>query len=96
MRTHPVVKLLEQYCYKSAAGLLQLVRFYMCNLKIIGNAEFINHHKCVWSFAHLKLSRAKLNIHEYTASAYIVHLNKQKSLSKFGNMCSLGPKARLE
>ena len=27
MRTHPVDKLLEQHCYKSAAGLLQLVRF---------------------------------------------------------------------
>ena len=27
MRTHPVHKLLEQHCYKSAAGLLQLVRF---------------------------------------------------------------------
>ena len=26
MRTHPVDKLLEQHCYKSAAGLLQLVR----------------------------------------------------------------------
>jgi hypothetical protein len=31
VRTHPVDKLLEQNCYKSAAGLLQLVRFYMCN-----------------------------------------------------------------
>jgi hypothetical protein len=28
VRTHPVDKLLEQHCYKSAAGLLQLVRFY--------------------------------------------------------------------
>ena len=28
MRTHPVAKLLEQHCHKSAAGLLQLVRFY--------------------------------------------------------------------
>ena len=27
VRTHPVDKLLEQHCYKSAAGLLQLVRF---------------------------------------------------------------------
>jgi hypothetical protein len=32
MRTHPVDKLLEQHCYKSAAGLLQLVRFYLCNV----------------------------------------------------------------
>ena len=32
MRTHPVDKLLEQHCYKSAAGLLQLVRFYVCTL----------------------------------------------------------------
>jgi hypothetical protein len=30
MRTHPVDKLLEQHCYKSAASLLQLVRFYVC------------------------------------------------------------------
>ena len=29
MRTHPVDKLLEQHWYKSAAGLLQLVRFYV-------------------------------------------------------------------
>jgi hypothetical protein len=27
VRTHPVDKLLGQHCYKSAAGLLQLVRF---------------------------------------------------------------------
>jgi hypothetical protein len=31
VRTHPVDKLLEQHCYKSAAGLLQLVRFYVCS-----------------------------------------------------------------
>jgi hypothetical protein len=30
VRTHPVDKLLEQHCYKSAAGLLQLERFYVC------------------------------------------------------------------
>ena len=30
MRTHSVDRLLEQHCYKSAAGLLQLVRFYVC------------------------------------------------------------------
>jgi hypothetical protein len=29
VRTHPVDKLLEQHCNKSAAGLLQLVRFYV-------------------------------------------------------------------
>ena len=28
--THRDDKLLEQHCYKSAAGLLQLVRFYVC------------------------------------------------------------------
>jgi hypothetical protein len=27
VQTHPDDKLLEQHCYKSAAGLLQLVRF---------------------------------------------------------------------
>ena len=31
MRTHPVDKLLEQHCYKSAASLLQFVRFYVCS-----------------------------------------------------------------
>jgi hypothetical protein len=31
VRTHPVDKLLEQHCYKSAAGSLQLVRFYVCS-----------------------------------------------------------------
>jgi hypothetical protein len=30
VRTHPVDTLLEQHCYKSAVGLLQLVRFYVC------------------------------------------------------------------
>jgi hypothetical protein len=30
VRTHPVDKLLEQHCYKPAAGLLQLVRFCVC------------------------------------------------------------------
>jgi hypothetical protein len=30
VRTHSVGKLLEQHYYKSAAGLLQLVRFYVC------------------------------------------------------------------
>jgi hypothetical protein len=28
VRTHPVEKLLEQHCYKAAAGLLQLARLY--------------------------------------------------------------------
>jgi hypothetical protein len=32
VRTHPVDKLLEQHCNKSAAGLLQLVRFYVCGM----------------------------------------------------------------
>jgi hypothetical protein len=32
VRTHPVDKLLEQNCHKSAAGLLQLVRFYVCKI----------------------------------------------------------------
>jgi hypothetical protein len=30
VRTYPVDKLLEQHCYKSAAGLLQRVCFYVC------------------------------------------------------------------
>jgi hypothetical protein len=32
-----VDKLLEQYCYKSAVGLLQLVRFYVCSCKLVFN-----------------------------------------------------------
>jgi hypothetical protein len=37
VRTHPVDKLLEQNCHKSAAGLLQLVRFYVCKVKLMAN-----------------------------------------------------------
>ena len=47
MRTHPVDKLLEQHCYKSAAGLLQLVRFYVC---------IVVYHlgwACIWSLVIL-------------------------------------------
>ena len=32
VRRHLVDKLLVQTCYKSAAGLLQVVRFYVCNI----------------------------------------------------------------
>jgi hypothetical protein len=35
VRTHPVHKLLEQHCYKSAAGLLHLVPVYACILAIL-------------------------------------------------------------
>ena len=34
VRTHPVDKMMAQTCNKSAAGLLQLVRFYACNRSI--------------------------------------------------------------
>jgi hypothetical protein len=34
VRTHLVDKLLERYCYMSAAGLLQLVRFYVCSIVV--------------------------------------------------------------
>jgi hypothetical protein len=35
VRTHPVDKLLEQHCYKSAAaGLLQLVRSHVCSWQV--------------------------------------------------------------
>jgi hypothetical protein len=37
VRTHPDDKLLEQHCYKSAAGLLQLVRFYVCIPQIVSS-----------------------------------------------------------
>jgi hypothetical protein len=32
VRTHPVDKLLEQHCYKSAAGLIQVA--YVCNINM--------------------------------------------------------------
>jgi hypothetical protein len=34
VRIHPVDKLLERHCYKSATGLLQLVRFYVFSLNV--------------------------------------------------------------
>jgi uncharacterized lipoprotein len=37
-----VDKLLEQYCYKSAAGLLQLVRFYVCTRLNVFNISIRN------------------------------------------------------
>jgi hypothetical protein len=40
VRTHPVEKLLEQHCFKSAAGLLQLVRLYVCTVGI--NRDFMH------------------------------------------------------
>jgi hypothetical protein len=42
VRTHPVDKMLVQHCYKSAAGLLQLVRFYVCttNVKLVANQVY--------------------------------------------------------
>ena len=39
---HPVDKLLEQHCYKSAAGLLQLVRFYVCTRLNVFNISIRN------------------------------------------------------
>ena len=35
MRAHPVNKLLQQTRYKSAAGLLQVVRFYVCSCQFL-------------------------------------------------------------
>jgi uncharacterized membrane protein len=40
VRTHPVDKLLEHHCYKSAAGLLQLVRFYVCVVQTQTTASY--------------------------------------------------------
>jgi hypothetical protein len=47
VRTYPVDKLLEQYCYKSAAGLLQLVRFYVCR---DGSFQLFLQMACIKSF----------------------------------------------
>jgi hypothetical protein len=45
--THPVDKLLEQYsCYKSAAGLLQLVRFYVCTVLQTHLVDMLLEHHC--------------------------------------------------
>jgi hypothetical protein len=44
VRTHPVDKLLEQHCYKSAAGLLQLVRFtcvHVCSVRYFAEYNII-------------------------------------------------------
>ena len=42
MRAHPVNKLLQQTCYKSAASLLQVVHFYVCMLspRVRKHAQF--------------------------------------------------------
>jgi hypothetical protein len=40
VRTHPVDKLLEQHCYKSAAGLLQLARSYVYTTHLVGQFFF--------------------------------------------------------
>ena len=39
VRTHPVDKLLENHCYRSAAGLLQLVRFYVCAMVFLSSNQ---------------------------------------------------------
>ena len=48
MRTHPDDKLLEQHWYKSAAGLLQLVRIKLTDDPLrsikVGNLQFQNNH----------------------------------------------------
>ena len=41
MRTHAVDKLLEQHCYKSAAGLSQLVRFCVCKSKTLAVSNIV-------------------------------------------------------
>jgi hypothetical protein len=46
VQTHPVDKLLEQHCYKSAAALLQLVRFYVILAKgfdSLFNVHFVKY-----------------------------------------------------
>ena len=41
---YPVDKLLEQHCYTSAAGLLQLVRFYVCTCNhYVGMIRCVHH-----------------------------------------------------
>ena len=54
MRTHPVDKLLEQYCHKSVAGLLQRVRFTCVGNKLslidlFNNDKAISNCDALWS-----------------------------------------------
>ena len=57
MRTHTVYKLLEQHCYKPAAGLLQLVRFYVCRFRILNAKDCHNLNltfkDCLFKFVNL-------------------------------------------
>ena len=69
MRTHPVDKLLEQHCYKPAAGLLQLVHFYVCTEMYLNTNRNHSQQKPLWrrEFAdndvieELKISSENLN-----------------------------------
>jgi hypothetical protein len=77
VRTHPVDKLLEQHCYTSAAGLLQLVRFYVfkCThvkthklLQVLKNSLIIHeentkkNHKRVVSVIQIHVDLHKLKL----------------------------------
>ena len=53
VRTHPGDKLLEQHCYKSAAGLLQLVRFYVCSSKTFTSVH-INNNAVIFAIYSIK------------------------------------------
>ena len=47
MRTHPDDKLLEQHCYKSVVGLLQLVRFYVCTKRAMDSICLSCEQTCI-------------------------------------------------
>jgi hypothetical protein len=47
VRTHPDGKLLEQHCYKSAAGLLQLCAFLRVQLNTVGYLGVIQFRSVV-------------------------------------------------
>ena len=59
VRRHLVDKLLVQTCYKSAAGLLQLVRFYVCTFR----RQYVQLVMCVYTFLARKiLSKTTLKL----------------------------------
>jgi hypothetical protein len=66
MWTHPVDKLLEQHCYKSAAGLLQHVHFYVCTrVKIshlVASLPTSRHQLCSHACAKLSTTQQVNNL----------------------------------
>jgi hypothetical protein len=61
--TDPVDGLLEQHCYKSAAGLLQLVRFYVCRKSVHKPFNKLYSH-CLFPVVVTSLKQAVNNLQQ--------------------------------